>query len=119
MPNVRPTVFFLSKERNAIYFSYQIQQVRDLKVFTCETREQNKIHLLAFKQRVVYRFQLDGLLLFLFDSAKKCVFVHTDEIPKPHSLRSPLPCHPISTFPCKTLETITTLQKTYDILFKI
>jgi hypothetical protein len=81
--------------------------------------KRNVSYLVAFKKKVVYKFQLDGLLLFLFDSAKKCVFVYTAKIPKPHSLRSPLPHHPIGTFPCKTLETITTIQKTYDILFKI
>jgi hypothetical protein len=124
LPNMRATVFLFKQRRtrhydnrkwNTIYFYYQIQQVRELNVFTCETRETE--HLLTFKQKVVYRFQLNDSFLFLFNSAKECVFIHTAEMPKPHSLRSRFPHHPIGIFPFKTLVTITTLQKTYDILF--
>lgn len=81
--------------------------------------KQNKSQILTLKQKVTYKFQVAGLLLFLFNSAKTCAFVHTAKIPKPHPLRSPLSQYPIRKLPYKTLETITILQKTYDILFKI
>jgi len=72
----RRTRHYDSRKRNSIYFSHQIQQVKELKVFTCETRETEQSHLLEFKQEVVHRFQLDGLLLFLFDRDKS-VFLST------------------------------------------